>query len=101
MKVVSLPTSVLANIQRIVNRICKLILQPFVLTELKLILQVKIKGTVLSTGSKKRITVVKSHLVAVIAGGTTKVVGQTTKEISMDASSSHDPDDPDEDEELG
>ena len=69
-----------------------------VLTELKLILQVKIKGTVLSAGSKKKVEVVKSHLVAVIAGGTTKVVGQTMKEISMDASSSHDPDDPDEDE---
>ena len=64
-------------------------------------LQVKIKGTVLSAESRKRIKVVKSHLVAVIAGGTTKVVGQTFKEMSMDASSSHDPDDPDEDEKLG
>ena len=33
---------------------------------------------------------------AVIAGGTTKVVGWKSEEITMDASSSHDPDFPDE-----
>jgi len=39
---------------------------------------------------------VKSPLVAVIDGGTTKVVGRKNNEITMDASSSHDPDFPDQ-----
>ena len=44
--------------------------------------------------------VVKTPLVAVIAGGTTKIVGRKNREIVMDASSSHDPDFPDEEDKI-
>lgn len=50
----------------------------------------------LSADHQRNIEVVKSPLVAVIDGGTTKVVGRQNREITMDASSSHDPDFPDQ-----
>lgn len=50
----------------------------------------------LSADHQRNIEVVKSPLVAVIDGGTTKVVGRQNGEITMDASSSHDPDFPDQ-----
>ena len=59
-------------------------------------LQVEVNGTVLSDEKKFLLEVVKTPLVAVIDGGTTKVVGRKNKEITMDASSSHDPDFPDQ-----
>ena len=59
-------------------------------------LQVEVKDTVLSDEKDVILEVVKSPLVAVIDGGTTKVVGRKNKEITMDASSSHDPDFPDQ-----
>ena len=59
------------------------------------------KGTILTTEKKKKIRVVKSPLVAIISGGTTKVIGRKNKEIVMDASSSHDPDFPDEGDKIG
>lgn len=59
-------------------------------------LQVKVNGTVLSDDRTLNIEVMKSPLVAVIDGGTTKVVGRQNGEITMDASSSHDPDFPDQ-----
>jgi len=43
---------------------------------------------------------VESPLVAAIDGGTTKVVGLENKEITMDASSSYDPDFPDQGHQL-
>ena len=58
--------------------------------------QVKGKLTGLASFTKVRVTVVKSHLVAVIKGGTSTVVAYTHKEIVMDASPSYDPDSPDE-----
>ena len=59
-------------------------------------LQVEVNDTFLSDEKKFFLEVVKSPLVAVIDGGTTKVVGRKNKEITMDASSSHDPDFPDQ-----
>ena len=59
-------------------------------------LQVTVKDTFLSDEKKFILEVVKTPLVAVIDGGTTKVVGRKNKEITMDASSSHDPDFPDQ-----
>ena len=38
---------------------------------------------------------------AVIEGGTTKVVGRKNEKLTMDASSSHDPDFPDEGHKIG
>ncbi|KAL9967893.1 hypothetical protein ACROYT_G026199, partial [Oculina patagonica] len=59
-------------------------------------LEVKVKGTGLSAERKQILRILKSPLVAVIEGGTTKVVSRKSKKITMDASSSHDPDSPDE-----
>ncbi|KAJ7375344.1 hypothetical protein OS493_002095 [Desmophyllum pertusum] len=80
-----------------------LIIPPCVLDygEYQFQLEVKVKGTGLSAENKKRITVVKSQLVAVIEGGATKVVGRKNKKITMDASSSHDPDFPDQGHQIG
>ena len=57
--------------------------------------QVKVGDTGLAVEKKVRVMVVESQLVAVITGGTTKVVGHNDKETIMNASSSHDPDFPD------
>ena len=59
------------------------------------------KGTGLSGEYTIILDVVPGPLVAVIDGGTTKVVSHQIKKLTLDASSSHDPDFPDKQHMIG
>ena len=58
------------------------------------------KGIYLSSKNKKEIMITKSPLVAVISGGTERTVSKRKGPITLSASSSHDPDHPDEHKNL-
>lgn len=58
------------------------------------------KGIYLSSKNKKEIVITKSPLVAVISGGTERTVSKRKGLITFSASSSHDPDHPDEHKNL-
>ena len=58
------------------------------------------KGRHVSSKNTRQVKVTRSPLVAVISGGSERTIGKKNGRITLNASSSHDPDYPDENHKL-